>query len=112
MTEKYHVVAAKSELSEGGQLYIELEGEEILLCQHKGEYFAVAYLCSHAEFSLEGGFLRNGCITCPYHGAEFDLKDGSVQAPPAYEPIKVYPVRTTDDTISVSATPINQDSPA
>lgn len=103
MSDDFHVVAAKSELSEGGQLYVELNGEEMLLCQYEDEYYAVAYLCSHAEFSLEGGFLRNGCITCPYHGAEFDLKDGSVQAPPAFEGIKTYPVRTTEDTILVSS---------
>lgn len=104
MSEDFFVVAAKSELSEGAQLYVELNGEEILLCQHNDQYFAVAYFCSHAEFSLEGGFIRNGCITCPYHGAEFALEDGSVQAPPAFEPIKTYPVKIIDDTIAISAT--------
>ena len=82
-------------------MYVELDGEEILLCQHQGKYYAIAYLCSHAAFSLEGGSLRNGCITCPYHGAEFDLTDGSVRAPPAFEPIKTYAVRVFDDTIAV-----------
>ena len=102
---QFHVVAAKSELSEGGQLYVELDGEEILLCMHKGEFYAIAYFCSHAEFGLEGGSIRNGCITCPYHGAEFDLSDGSVQAPPAFDPIKTYPVKVDTDTISISSTP-------
>jgi 3-phenylpropionate/trans-cinnamate dioxygenase ferredoxin subunit len=86
-------------------MYVELDGEEILLCRHKDEYFAVAYFCSHAEFALEGGSIRNGCITCPYHGAEFDLRDGSVQAPPAFEPVKTYPVRIQEDTVSICATP-------
>lgn len=108
MTENFHVVAAKSELSEGGQLYIELDGEEILLCQHNNQYYAINYFCSHAEFTLEGGFLRDGCVTCPYHGAEFSLEDGSVQAPPAFEPIKTYPIKIIDDTIAISATPKSQ----
>jgi len=56
--------------------------------------------------SLEGGFIRNGCITCPYHGAEFDLRDGYVKAPPAFEAIKTYPVKTYQDTISICAMPI------
>ena len=54
MTKKYHVVATTSELEEGGQKFIDLEGEEILLVKHDGEYYAIAYLCSHAEFGLEG----------------------------------------------------------
>ncbi|HIG39682.1 MAG: Rieske 2Fe-2S domain-containing protein [bacterium] len=105
VSKNFYVVAATSELSEGQQLYVELDGEEILLCKHKDEYFAVAYYCSHAEFALEGGMIRNGCITCPYHGAEFDLGDGSVQAPPAFDPIKTYPVKIEDDSVSICATP-------
>jgi nitrite reductase/ring-hydroxylating ferredoxin subunit len=101
MSDGFHVVAATSELKEGGQLYVELNGEQILLCQHKGKYYAIAYYCSHAAFALEGGELHDGCITCPYHGAEFKLDDGAVVAPPAYEPIRVYATRVLDDTIAI-----------
>jgi len=105
MTEGYYVVAATSELTEDSPLFVELDGEEILLIQHQAQYYAIAYLCSHAEFSLEGGTLHNGCITCPYHGAEFALADGAVLAPPAYEGIKTYPLKVENGTISVCSTP-------
>lgn len=103
MSDGFYVVATTSDLKEGQQMYIDLDGEEILLCRHQDQYYAIAYFCSHAEFALEGGDLRNGCITCPYHGAEFRLSDGSVEAPPAWEPIKVYPVRIENDTIAIRA---------
>ena len=109
MSDGFYVVAAIADLAEGGQMYIDLEGEEILLCRHDGQYYAIAYLCSHAEFTLEGGSMKNGCITCPYHGAEFRLKDGAVIAPPAFEPIRTYPVEVRDDVIAVSATPVKGD---
>lgn len=102
MSDGYYVVAADADLKEGGQLYVDLNGEEILLCRHQDRVYAIAYFCSHAEFALEGGSMRNGCITCPYHGAEFALKDGAVVAPPAWEPIRTYPVRIEDDVIAVS----------
>ena len=105
MAEGYYVVAATSELVEGGQLFVELDGEDILLIQHQGQYYAIAYLCSHAEFSLEGGSLHDGCITCPYHGAEFALASGAALSPPAYEGIKTYPVRVENETISINSTP-------
>ncbi|MDZ7684966.1 MAG: Rieske (2Fe-2S) protein [Gammaproteobacteria bacterium] len=63
--EGFYVVAAEDDLNEGGQLYVELDGEEILLCRHEGEVYAIAYYCSHAAFTLEGGTLADGCITCP-----------------------------------------------
>ena len=88
-------------------MYVELDGQEILLCQHKEAYYAIAYFCSHAEFALEGGLIRNGCITCPYHGAEFDIRDGSVQAPPAFEAIKTFPTKVENDTIAICSTPNN-----
>ncbi len=102
MTQLYFVVATTSELEEDGQMYIELNGEEILLCKHQGEYHAIAYYCSHDKFALEGGTLHDGCITCPYHGAEFALVDGSVRAPPAFEPIKTYPVKIENGTIAIT----------
>jgi 3-phenylpropionate/trans-cinnamate dioxygenase ferredoxin subunit len=104
MTQEFYVVAAKSELPEGGQMFVQLEDEEILLCNHNNHYYAISYHCSHAEFTLEGGSMHNNCITCPYHGAEFSLIDGSVQAPPAWEGIRTYPVNVKDDTILVCAT--------
>ena len=105
MSNQFHVVAAKSELSEGKQLPVELDGEEILLCQHQNQYYAIANYCSHDRLSLEGGTFENGCIVCPYHVAEFNLEDGAVMAPPAYEGIKTYPIRVDADTLSVCATP-------
>ena len=101
MTIKYYVVAACSELAVTMQMYVELSGEEILLCREGEDYFAVSYYCSHERFTLEGGTIAAGCITCPYHGAEFRLSDGEVIAPPAFEPIKTYPIRVEDDTIAV-----------
>jgi 3-phenylpropionate/trans-cinnamate dioxygenase ferredoxin subunit len=105
VSDEFYVVAATSEVPEGGQMYVELNGEEMLICQHDGKYYAINYFCSHAEFTLEGGYMRNGCITCPYHGAEFSLEDGSVQAPPAFESIKTYPIKLIDDTIAVCSQP-------
>lgn len=102
MSEQYYVVAATSEFEEDSQMYIELNGEEILLCKHGGQYYAIAYYCSHEEFPLEGGMLLDGCITCPYHGAEFALGDGSVHASPAFEPIKTYPVKIDNGSIAIT----------
>ncbi len=105
MTEPFHVVAATSELEDGGQMHIELDGREILLCRYEGEFYAIDYYCSHEEFALEGGEIADGCITCPYHGAMFCLKTGAVAAPPAWEAIATYPVKVENDTVAVSIRP-------
>lgn len=108
MTQSFYVVAAVEDLKEGEQMHIDLNGEEILLCNYKGDFFAIAYYCSHAEFALDGGLMENHCISCPYHGAVFDLRDGSVQGPPAFEGINTYAVKVEDQSISISAVACNQ----
>lgn len=105
MTAPFYVVAAVDDVKEGQQMHVELDGEQILLCNHQGEYYAIAYYCSHAEFPLDGGSMTNHCITCPYHGAEFDMRDGSVLSPPAFEGIKTYGVKVENNTIAVSSEP-------
>ena len=94
-------LASLDELPEGGQLRVELDDLTLLLCHLDVTVYAIDYFCTHDELGLEGGDLRDGCITCPYHGAEFRLSDGAVLAPPAFEPIATYPVRITDRLIQV-----------
>jgi 3-phenylpropionate/trans-cinnamate dioxygenase ferredoxin component len=59
-------------------------------------------LCSHAFETLECGRVRNGWISCPVHGARFDLETGAPMNPPATLPIEIYEVKVEDDAISVA----------
>ena len=98
---KYYAVASISELDETGQLHIELNGEEILLCRDGNDYFAISYYCSHESFTLEGGSITNRCITCPYHGAEFSLETGEALAPPAWQDLRTYSTAIEKNIISI-----------
>ena len=48
-----------------------------------------------------GGQIIDNYITCPVHGAVFDLTDGSVQSPPAFEDLQTFEVLLEDTSISV-----------
>ncbi|MFV1960826.1 MAG: Rieske (2Fe-2S) protein [Acidimicrobiia bacterium] len=42
-----------------------------------GELFAVSRRCRHLYADLAGGTIDNdGCLTCPWHGAKYDVKTG------------------------------------
>jgi 3-phenylpropionate/trans-cinnamate dioxygenase ferredoxin subunit len=94
-------LASLAELPEGSQLRVDLEDRTLLLVHLDGTVYAIDYHCTHDELGLEGGDLHNGCITCPYHGAEFRLSDGEVLAPPAWEPLKTYAVTVSEQLIQV-----------
>jgi 3-phenylpropionate/trans-cinnamate dioxygenase ferredoxin subunit len=40
-------------------------------------------------------------VECPRHGAKFSLRTGEVLAPPAYEPISVFPVRIVNGMVQI-----------
>jgi 3-phenylpropionate/trans-cinnamate dioxygenase ferredoxin subunit len=43
-----------------------------------------------------------GCIiTCPRHGATFDIRTGDALSAPAYEPTAKFPVRVDDGMVQV-----------
>jgi 3-phenylpropionate/trans-cinnamate dioxygenase ferredoxin subunit len=103
MSEKNFVAVAKlDEVPAGGKKLVEAGGAQILLCNSKDEIFAVRNLCSHAHETLECGRVRNGWISCPVHGARFDLATGEPKNPPATIAIDTFEVRIQGDTIEVA----------
>lgn len=55
----------------------------VVVCRVKGELFALDDNCSHRDARLSEGRLRNHTITCPLHGAQFDVRTGDHKGPPA-----------------------------
>ena len=94
-------VLPADELKPGMHTLINLQRESLLLVNVAGEFYAVENTCSHDGGILSGGEI-NGCeITCPRHGARFDLKTGAVLSPPAFEDIATYPVRVVNNMLQV-----------
>ena len=102
MSEKPFIVAAKlDEVPAGAKKLVTLNGIEVLLCNSKDTLYAVRNLCSHAYEKLDCGRMKNGWISCPVHGARFDLETGAAMNPPAVMAVDVYPVRLVGDSIEV-----------
>ena len=91
--------ALKAEaLDHGASSPVTLADEEIRLCRlENGAVFGVSDRCSHDGAGFEGGTVEGARLTCPRHGAVFDLATGKALKMPAVAPIETYPVRVTDD---------------
>ncbi len=82
----------------------------IVVCNVQGQIYAVADNCSHADTPLSEGRLRGWHITCPLHGASFDIRDGSHGGPPAWEGVPCYQVERVDGEVVVNlASPSDED---
>jgi len=61
----------------------ELAGRRHVLREINGELVAHAALCPHQLGPLENAELKNGVVTCPWHGYQFDLASGARVNPEA-----------------------------
>jgi 3-phenylpropionate/trans-cinnamate dioxygenase ferredoxin subunit len=86
-----------SDLADGELRCFEHVGRDgIVVCRVAGQLYALDDNCSHADTPLSEGRLRGYAITCPLHGASFDVRDGSHAGPPAWEGVVSHRVEETD----------------
>ncbi len=91
----------ESELENNNSRAVELAGNSVLICRAGGELYAVENRCSHQQAELEGGRIRGCFLSCPLHGACFNLKDGEPMGQLTRVAIQTYPVRSVDGMIEV-----------
>lgn len=98
----YEKVAKVSDVAEGEVESFFVDGEAIAICRVGGNFYAFKDECTHMSFTLSDGDLDGECITCCYHGAEFNVKTGEVLCLPAVESLNIYPVKIDGDDILVN----------
>jgi nitrite reductase/ring-hydroxylating ferredoxin subunit len=89
-----YVEAGKvSEISNGQMKHIEINGKEILTANLDGKFYACADRCAHMNARLSRGNINKNTVTCPFHGAKFDVTSGKkigepvLEIPPGMEPL-------------------------
>jgi len=101
-------VAKKSQIKEGSMKPVNAGGKEILIVNYGGDYYAINRKCTHMGGDLSEGKLEGKIITCPIHGAKFDVTTGKSVEGPKMGPLRmktknetVYEVKIEGDSIKV-----------
>ncbi len=76
----YKPLFAAGDLPPGKAFPVEVDGRRILVCHGENGLFALDDLCPHNGAALGGGKVRKDTISCPMHGARFDLHTGECLA--------------------------------
>jgi uncharacterized protein YbjT (DUF2867 family)/nitrite reductase/ring-hydroxylating ferredoxin subunit len=63
----------------------------------EGGFCATQAKCTHRQGPLPEGTLDGSTVTCPWHGAQFDVCTGAVLRGPAREPLTTYGVTVEGD---------------
>ncbi|MGE3285434.1 MAG: Rieske 2Fe-2S domain-containing protein [Pseudonocardia sp.] len=88
-------------LADGVPAAVEVEGRKVFLYRSDGAVHALDNVCSHAGGLLSRGEVDGCIVTCPLHGARFDLRTGQVARGPAHTAQPVLPTRVRNGWIEV-----------
>ncbi len=100
--EDFIKVAEVGDINEGGAKQIDLNGTKIALFNVDNGYYAIGDTCSHEKASLSHGEIDGNVVSCPRHGARFNIKTGAVMSLPAMFPVKTHKVKVEGNDIKVS----------
>jgi nitrite reductase/ring-hydroxylating ferredoxin subunit len=73
-----------------------------------GRLFALEAMCGHRNGPLDQGPVSDGTVTCPWHGAKFDLDSGKVVGGNIFvrrstRPVRAFRVRAIGGLIALRA---------
>jgi nitrite reductase/ring-hydroxylating ferredoxin subunit len=79
-------IAKVNEISDGKMKHIEVDGKEVLIANVGGKFYAINDRCGHMNALLSMGNLTGNTVTCPFHGAKFDVTNGKKLSEPILTP--------------------------
>jgi nitrite reductase/ring-hydroxylating ferredoxin subunit len=94
-------VAKASDIAPGEAKAVEAGGKILALFNINGTFYAIDDTCTHRGGPLSEGTVEGAEVTCPWHGAVFDITSGTVLGAPAPRDVARYPVRVSGEDIEV-----------
>ncbi len=94
-------VAEANDIPPGTAKAVEAEGRRIALFNSGDGYYAIDGVCTHRGGPLSEGEVKGTVVTCPLHGATYDITTGNVLGPPAPEGVVSYRVQVDGNDIKV-----------
>ena len=94
-------VASIDALEDEQAKLVEVAGQKIALLRVDGSFYAVSDTCTHRGGPLSEGTVEGAEVTCPWHGAKFDIRTGAVLGAPARHGVTSYPVRVTGADVEI-----------
>lgn len=94
-------VARVADVPDPGRTLVEVDERLVLLIHAAGQFYALDDVCTHDGGPLGEGTLDGHTITCPRHGARFDIRTGKALSMPATQPTTVHDVRVENGEVYV-----------
>ncbi len=87
-------VTLSEKIPDGKSVVVNVRKKDIAIFRIGGVLHAIDDMCPHMGASLAGGFVEDGCVTCPWHYWRFRLSDGTWADNPK---VKIGSYRVTEE---------------
>ena len=94
-------IAKSDDIQPGQGRMFEVAGKRIALFNVDGGFYAIDDTCTHRGGPLSEGEISGKEVTCPWHGAVFDVTTGQVLRPPAPIGVSSYNIRVQGVDVEV-----------
>jgi nitrite reductase/ring-hydroxylating ferredoxin subunit len=98
-------IASYDQLDPDFPLGVQVGDQKIGLYVLGDAVHALGDVCPHAYALLSQGFVENGLIECPLHGAQFEIATGKCLSEIGQQDVACYPVRVQDGRVSIKLVP-------
>ena len=95
---------AVADIPENRARIVCLSGERVAIFKYDGKISAVSNVCQHQNGPLGEGKIVFGCITCPWHGYQYQPDTGA-SPPPFVEKVPTFNVRVKSGRVFVHPIP-------
>ncbi|MGN6547499.1 MAG: Rieske (2Fe-2S) protein [Aureliella sp.] len=99
-TDRWFLACKTSEL-EGGAREVLIEHRVIAVFQTPTGYYAVDGMCAHQGGPIAKGALDGSCVTCPWHGWQYDVTSGK-NLLTGRKMLSTYPVEVRGDQLWIA----------
>jgi nitrite reductase/ring-hydroxylating ferredoxin subunit len=95
------VSVLKADVPRDAFLTLDAECHAVALCRVESTFCAFHDLCPHEDWPLSDGYLIDGEVVCPLHGASFDPRTGEPRSGTACPPLRTYAVHEDGDLLYI-----------
>lgn len=100
MTTNAHRICMSSDVRDDESREILIEGLVIAIFRNAGNLFAMDGMCMHQGGPIARGKVEGGCVTCPWHGWQYELNSGN-NAATGKPMLSTYPIRDNEGWIEI-----------
>ena len=94
-----------ADIAESRARIVCLSGERVAVFRHRGRISALSNVCQHQNGPLGEGKIIDGCVTCPWHGYQYEPETGA-SPPPFEEKAPTFRTRIVGDRVFVDPRPL------